>query len=370
MGWSGDAGGRESDRDLFLLDTMGELTKAFALADVGHGGPGALYRWAGRIPSRAVAFGKGPPSWGPTTTTSGMWWRRWKGREVSASVRSPGRRAQALLNDAEAPEGDGGPGEGVSSGERQGATEKKRQNPPSPPGEENGAGGFPPISQGGRVRRWVTLALRPLSRGGGTSPPFSPGFRPRRAHLLPSPSRRRGGEVWSGVPLRPHGSLSWDARGTREQVAAAAAAAGLDFVVVGDHPPDDRKPGWEFWEPVVPGWGADRRGARNSALPRPGRCWWWVRIPPTSGGRGGLRLLRGDVGPGGGHGLRGPRPGPSWERALGEPRRPGGMQGWEVVDISEYARDRLVGAVEPLPPSDAGPGGPPLAWETRPSSIS
>ena len=84
------------------------------------------------------------------------------------------------------------------------------------------------------VAGYLTASFRTLEVSEAVEPRFS----------LPTPSRN----LISGV-FSVHTGRSHDARGTRDQVAAAASEAGLDFVIIGDHPPDPRRPDWEIWEP-------------------------------------------------------------------------------------------------------------------------
>jgi hypothetical protein len=146
------------------------------------------------------------------------------------------------------------------------------------------------------------------------------------------------GTLLAGV-FSVHTDRSHDARGTREQVAAAGARGGLDFVVVGDHPPDDRKPGWEFWDPVfldgvlVEG-GQELRAPEAGKLLVMGVDTTYRRWEDSYGSMASMLASRGAtsivV-----HG-RGPRGSERWVHPTVM-----GIQGWEVLDISEFARHRL-----------------------------
>jgi len=136
-----------------------------------------------------------------------------------------------------------------------------------------------------------------------------------------------------------HTDRSHDARGTREQVAAAGARGGLDFVVVGDHPPSPRKPGWEFWDPVFLQ-GVLVEGGQELRAPEAGkllvmgvdttyRHWEesYDSMVSMLARRGATSLVV--------HG-RGPRRSERWVHPTVT-----GVQGWEVLDVSEFARHRL-----------------------------
>jgi len=153
---------------------------------------------------------------------------------------------------------------------------------------------------------------------------------------LPTPERTLVSGVFSVHTQRSH-----DARGTREQVAAAASAVGLDFVVIGDHPPDDRRPDWALWEPeFLDGVLVD--GGLELRAPEAGKVL-------AMGVDSAFRRWEGDIG---GfmeflsheeatamvvHG-RGPRESERWVHT-----RISGVQGWEVLDLSEASRARLRG---------------------------
>jgi len=144
----------------------------------------------------------------------------------------------------------------------------------------------------------------------------------------------------SGV-FSVHTERSHDARGTREQVASAASAVGLDFVVIGDHPPDDRRPDWELWETEFLD-GVLIEGGVELRAPRSGKVLavgvdsifrrWEGGVGPFLGYLGTKRALSIIV-----HG-RGPRESERWSHG-----RWNGVQGWEVLDLSEASRARLKG---------------------------
>jgi hypothetical protein len=146
------------------------------------------------------------------------------------------------------------------------------------------------------------------------------------------------GTLLAGV-FSVHTDRSHDARGTREQVAAAGARGGLDFVVVGDHPPSPRKSGWEFWDPVFLE-GVLVEGGQELRAPEAGkllvmgvdttyRRWEasYGSMASMLGSRGATSFVV--------HG-RGPRTSERWVHPTVM-----GIQGWEVLDISEFARHRL-----------------------------
>jgi hypothetical protein len=146
------------------------------------------------------------------------------------------------------------------------------------------------------------------------------------------------GTLLSGV-FSVHTDRSHDARGTREQVAAAAAGAGLDFVVVGDHPPDDRKPGWEFWDPVILE-GVLVEGGQELRAPDAGKI-LVMGVDTTyrrweSSYDSMAAMLRSQEATSFVVHGRGPRMSERWVHPTVS-----GMQGWEVLDISEFARHRL-----------------------------
>jgi hypothetical protein len=173
---------------------------------------------------------------------------------------------------------------------------------------------------------YLTTAFRRIEVADAVSPVLS----------LPSPERT----LLSGV-FSVHTERSHDARGTREQVAAAAAAAGLDFVVIGDHPPDDRRPDWELWGPkflegVLIDGGVEFRGPDAGKVLAMGVD---STFKQWEGGLGSFLafLDRPEATSIVVHG-RGPRESERWVH-----RRIGGIQGWEVLDLSESFRSRLRG---------------------------
>lgn len=144
----------------------------------------------------------------------------------------------------------------------------------------------------------------------------------------------------SGV-FSVHTGRSHDARGTRDQVAKAAASAGLDFVIIGDHPPDDRRPDWELWAPefmngVLVDGGVELRAPEQGKILVMGVDSTFKR---WEGGLGSFLTFLTAQGATSMvvHG-RGPRSSERWEHS-----RVIGVQGWEVLDISEAARARVKG---------------------------
>jgi len=153
---------------------------------------------------------------------------------------------------------------------------------------------------------------------------------------LPTPERT----LLSGV-FSVHTERSHDARGTREQVAAAASAAGLEFVVIGDHPPDDRRPDWKLWDPAFFD-GVLIDGGVELRAPQAGKVLAMGVDSTFKRWDGDLESFLGFLNDGGAtsmvvHG-RGPRESERWVHG-----RIGGVQGWEVLDISESSRSRLRG---------------------------
>lgn len=173
---------------------------------------------------------------------------------------------------------------------------------------------------------YATTAFRQVEVSEAADPVFS----------LPDADR----VLVSGV-LSVHTGRSHDAWGTRDQVAAAAAGAGLDFVVIGDHPPDDRRPGWELWDPVYRD-GVFIEGGVELRAPTQGKV---LAIGVDSvfkqweGGIGSflaffeMQQAASVVV----HG-RGPRESERWGHS-----RIAGANGWEVLDVSESLRARLRG---------------------------
>lgn len=329
---SQDAG---SHSEIFLLDTMGELTKAFALADVAVVGR-SFVPMGGSDPIEPIALGKatvmGPHHENFLDVVDAF--------SESGGIRisdAPMEAVRELLDDPEARREMGERGREVIR-RRQGATEKnvgilhrllkEKEN-----------GGFPPVRPKGRVRRWLTLALILYMAAGYLSTIF---HRVPAQGGLPTttPLPTLEGALLSGV-FSVHTDRSHDARGTRGDVAAAAAAAGLDFVVIGDHPPDDRKPGWAFWDPVVLG-GVFIEGGQELRSPEAGKIlavgvdttykrWEGDYLSFTE------MLAREEATAFVVHG-RGPRDSERWVNPDAQ-----GVQGWEVLDISEFAGHRIRG---------------------------
>jgi len=124
-------------------------------------------------------------------------------------------------------------------------------------------------------------------------------------------------------------------------VGKAGEKAGLDFVVLGDHPPDPRRPDWELWEPeffhgVLVDGGVEMRGPSVGKVVTMGVDSTFKRWQGDMDSfvqflheRGATSLIV--------HG-RGPRESERWDHD-----RIQGFQGWEVLDISENARARVRG---------------------------
>ncbi len=362
---SGSPSGCSSANDLFLLDTMGELTKAYALADVAFVGR-SLVPMGGSDPIEPIALG--------TPTLMGPRFENFS--EVVAAFREGGgiritedpmADASELLADSEGARAMARRGREVIRG-RQGATLRnvkllsdvlgrngsvsKMEAPEdvtdqttrgSGGGGQGGGGGEagqdrkPRSSR--RWGRWVVALLLVYMALGYLTTTF------RRVELTESftpvtPLPRLDGELISGV-FSVHTGRSHDATGTREQVAHAAAAADLDFVVIGDHPPDDRKPGWELWDPVILN-GVYVEGGQELRAPEAGKILaigadttfkrWEGPLPTFSG-----FLIRNDITALIVHG-RGPRGSERWIH-----NHTMGALGWEVLDVSEAARARLRG---------------------------
>jgi len=346
--------GPPAREDLYLLDTMGELTKAYSLADLAVVGR-SFVPLGGSDPIEAVALGK-PTLIGPYHENF---------REVVSAFQTAGgirvserpmEDARILLDDPESRRRMGEAGREVVR-TRQGATERnarlvyallevsrgetdsgKEGDLPFPPPSATGKGGRREGRRRiGPLRRWIvpvallygfagyaTTALRWVTAEEGPFPTLP----------LPAPE----GTILSGV-FSVHTGRSHDAIGTREEVARAAADAALDFVVVGDHPPDDRRPGWTLWEPAFVD-GVLIEGGQELRSPAAGKV-LAVGVDTTYkqwvGEYGAFVEMLGEhratafvV-----HG-RGPRGSERWVSESVE-----GMQGWEVLDISEAARHRL-----------------------------
>ena len=173
---------------------------------------------------------------------------------------------------------------------------------------------------------YLTTAIRKVEVSEPTVPEFS----------LPTPART----LLSGV-FSVHTQRSHDAQGTRSQVASAAVSAGLDFVVIGDHPPDDRRPDWEIWEPefmdgVLVEGGLELRAPEAGKVLAMGVDTTYKQWEGNLGSFLGFLIER-NVTSMVVHG-RGPRESERWIH-----RRIGGVRGWEVLDISESGRARLRG---------------------------
>jgi len=360
--------GGEAPRDLFLLDTMGELTKAYALADVAVVGR-SFVPLGGSDPIEPIALGK-PTLIGP---------RHDNFREVVAALEETGGltitddpmpAAQKLLEDPVGAKAMAEAGRSVVR-RRQGATDRHAAllrgflagegARPGPGGgspgsvdaaEEaaakegagmEGAGKEAPKKgkkgKSGRIRRWalgvfavylaagyLTSAFRRVEAEGPVTPTFS----------LPLADR----VLVSGV-FSVHTERSHDAQGTREQVGAAGASAGLDFVVLGDHPPDPRRPDWALWDPVFED-GVLVDGGVELRAPETGKVLAMGVDSVFKRWEGGLGAFTAFLDRQGAtsmvvHG-RGPRGSERWEHA-----RFRGLQGWEVLDLSESARARVRG---------------------------
>jgi len=328
----GVSGTRSAPPDLFLLDTMGELTKAYSLADVAIVGR-SFVPLGGSDPIEPVALGK-PTLVGP---------RHENFRDVVAALEEGGglrvvdrpmEVAQELLADP-----DEGRAMAVRGREvirrRQGATDQNAEILFRVLASE----GAPTPLPRRPVRKWVLRLLAGYMALGylttafhrvDTEGPVDP------ATPLPA----LDGSLASGV-FSVHTGRSHDAKGTREQVAVAAASAGLDFVVIGDHPPDDRKPGWEFWDPVFME-GVFIEGGQELRSPEAGKV-LAIGVDTTylewEGAYSSFAdlLLREGATSMVVHG-RGPRQSERWVNPTTQ-----GVQGWEVLDISETSRQRLRG---------------------------
>jgi 3-deoxy-D-manno-octulosonic-acid transferase len=336
--------GEPSPEGLFLLDTMGELTKAYALADVAVVGR-SFVPMGGSDPIEAIALGK-PTVMGPHHDNF---------REVvSALVAAGGIRVTeapmeevvALLDDPQTRRRMGEAGRSVIR-ERKGATGRNAELlhglvGSALEGRSSGRDSQEPSAHRRRTgffRRWILPALLLYMAAGYLTTAFRRvTFQDGGPPTIPLPAFQ--GRLLSGV-FSVHTDRSHDATGTREEVAEAAAAAGLDFVVVGDHPPDARKPGWAFWDPVFLD-GVLIEGGQELRSPEAGKI-LAVSVDTTYRRWEGdyasfVEMLRRDgatsfvV-----HG-RGPRGSERWVSPSVE-----GIQGWEVLDISEFARNRFRG---------------------------
>jgi 3-deoxy-D-manno-octulosonic-acid transferase len=335
--------------ELFLLDTMGELTKAYALADVVVVGR-SFAPLGGSDPIEPVALGK-PTIMGP---------RHENFREVVAALAEGGgiritdRPMEVVRDLLEDPE------KGRAMAEagrevirlRKGATvrhvrlihEVLEEAGKAKGGALEGAaerGALEGAAERPRRKRPVlrgVLVLLALYMCAGY---LTTAFRRVESHgqvTATTPLPALQGTHLSGI-FSVHTDRSHDARGTREQVAAAAAAVGLDFVVVGDHPPDDRKPGWEFWDPVILE-GVLVEGGQELRAPDAGKILAMgvdttYRRWESSYDSMAAMLQSHEATSFVVHG-RGPRRSERWVHPTVS-----GIQGWEVLDISEFARHRL-----------------------------
>lgn len=329
----------EAKPELFLLDTMGELTKAYALADVVVIGR-SLVPLGGSDPIEAIALGK-PTIIGPHHDNF---------RDVVTAFRegggirvteNPMEVASQILTEPEKGRQMALKGREVI-GARKGATErhssliegllKDRENrgPIRPHGRTSGRR---------RLLRWawrgflmylvlgyLTTAFDWVTASTGTA--------------STSPLPTRGESVVSGV-FSVHTARSHDAWGTREQVAGAARNAGLDFVVVGDHPRDDRRPGWDFWRPeyregVLVVGGQELRAPGAGKILAMSVDTTYKQWPGTYDTFREMLVKEGAtsfvV-----HG-RGPRRSERWIHPTVD-----GVQGWEVLDLSEFMRKNILG---------------------------
>jgi len=334
--------GEINAQGLFLLDTMGELTRAFALADVAVVGR-SFVPMGGSDPIEAIALGR-PTIMGPHHDNFRDVVSAFTAAGAIRVTDRPMEEALALLGDPEARRRMGEAGKRVIR-ERQGATRRNAEllhrliesATKGGASDRGTAGGRTPPS--GFLRRWVLPAiLLYLAAGWCTTAFRRVPFQEAGPPTADLPATR--GRLVSGV-FSVHTDRSHDAKGSREEVAAAAVAAGLDFVVIGDHPPDDRKPGWDFWAPALLD-GVLVEGGQELRSPEAGKI-LAVAVDTT------YRQWRGDyasftdmlrrekatsfvV-----HG-RGPRGSERWVSPSVD-----GVQGWEVLDLSEFARARLSG---------------------------
>jgi 3-deoxy-D-manno-octulosonic-acid transferase len=321
--------------EIFLLDTMGELTKAFALADVAIVGR-SFVPLGGSDPIEAVALGKatiiGPHHENFQDVVSAF------AEEGGIRITDrPMQEVRALLGDDESRERMGEVGRGVIR-QRKGATDRNVQLLHGLLEERKYAEARRPDGSG-RVRRWLFRAVLVYLLAGYLTTAFR--WVPAEAgHRARTPLPSTAGEVLSGV-FSVHTDRSHDARGSRDDVAAAAAAAGLDFVVIGDHPPDDRKPGWEFWEPVILE-GVLVEGGQELRSPEAGKV-LTVGVDTTyKQWQGGYDSFAGMLIREGATSFVVHGRGPGGSERGGNPTVEG-VEGWEVLDISEFARHRLRG---------------------------
>ena len=329
--------------EVFLLDTMGELTRAYSLADVAVVGR-SFVPMGGSDPIEAIALGK-PTVMGPHHDNFRGVVEAFKSADAIRITSEPWPEVNRLLEDPEARRALGARGREVIR-ERKGATAR---NAALLQGllRRKEAGAFAPKSPSRRLRRWILGVFLAYMAAGylttlvdrvpGLADP-EPGGALDSAGDPAIPLPQLDGALWSGV-FSVHTDRSHDARGTREDVARAAEEAGLDFVVIGDHPPDDRKPGWTFWDPVILE-GVLMEGGQELRSPEAGKI-LAVGVDTTYKRWTGdytsfARMLdRNDATAFVVHG-RGPRGSERWVNPDAR-----GIQGWEVLDISEFARHRL-----------------------------
>jgi 3-deoxy-D-manno-octulosonic-acid transferase len=346
--------GAPARNDLYLLDTMGELTKAYSLADLAVVGR-SFVPLGGSDPIEAIALGK-PTLIGPHHENFGEVVTALHGSGGIRISQRPMEDVRLLLGDPEARRRMAEAGRDVIRS-RQGATERNArlvhgllQSFPGGAGSDGEGEGSPPNrsttgegghrksrKRSGSLKRWMIPAALLYGVAGYTTTALR--IVPSQEAAPPSfPLPAWGGRILSGV-FSVHTGRSHDAVGTREEVARAAADAGLDFVVIGDHPPDDRRPGWTFWEPVFMD-GVLLEGGQELRSPVAGKV-LAVGVDTTykqwTGDYGafvemleGYRATSFVV-----HG-RGPRGSERWVWESVE-----GVHGWEVLDISEFARHRL-----------------------------
>ena len=334
-GTGGAAGGTSSPEDVYLLDTMGELTKAYSLCDVAVVGR-SFVPLGGSDPIEAIALGK-PTIIGPHYDNF---------RDVVTAfhevggirvTKKPMREAKAILDNPEVGREMGALGRKTIQ-DRQGATERNAELLKELIVRRKG-GEFSPGSGRSRVSRWLFRAFLGYLALGYLTTAFD---RVPLQEIDPptTPLPALDGTLLSGA-FSVHTDRSHDATGTREQVARAAASAGLDFVVIGDHPPDDRKPGWEIWQPVFLE-GVLIEGGQELRSPEAGKVLavgvdttyrrWEGDYPSFAS-----MLVEEEATAFVVHG-RGPRGSERWVSPTVR-----GMQGWEVLDASEFARHRLRG---------------------------
>jgi hypothetical protein len=347
----GFAGPGDSTSGLFLLDTMGELTKAYALADVAVVGR-SFVPLGGSDPIEPISLGK-PTLMGP---------RHENFRDVVSSLEAGGGIRVTDQPMTAASELLGAPDQARAMAEagrevirkRQGATERHAELLLGLLGGGSGGKGAGPAlpasvagSRAGETgkprrrgfRRFFLWALCLYMAVGYLTTAFdrvevSAAIDP--TYPLPSVDRT----LLSGV-FSVHTGRSHDAYGTREQVASAAVSAGLDFVVIGDHPPDVRRPDWTLWEPsFVQGVFLD--GGVELRAPEAGKVLVMGVDSTYKRWQGSLGsfvdfLDSHETTAMVVHG-RGPRGSEFWVHDGVE-----GLEGWEVLDISEFSRARARG---------------------------